>query len=71
MMQKWKYHWEYRRGLKKAEGISTTLREMTPHEFLSALAHWGNADQHYRYRPVVDQWGIKSQHECANIRENY
>ena len=66
MLQKWKYNWYHKPSGKSGE--SETLREMTPHQFLSTLAWWnmgGGGD--YTYFPDPKQLGILPQHECRNV----
>lgn len=66
MFQKWKYHWHHK--LSGKSGESETLREMTPHQFLSALAWWNLEGRgNYIYFPDHKQFGILPRHQCNNL----
>ena len=66
MRQYWTYSVYHRPTDSYSKG--KTLCEMTPHQFLSALAWW-NTDLNYVYTPDFNQIGILSQHECRNVRD--
>jgi hypothetical protein len=65
MYQYWKYYWLHLPTGRKGE--ATTLCEMTPHQFLSALTWWSGGD--WFYWADKNQPGILPQHMCRNVRK--
>ena len=63
-------YWTYSIYHRPTDSYRTgkTLCEMTPHQFLSALAWW-NIGLNYVYTPDWNQIGILSQQECRNVSD--